>query len=399
MSRFRTILFWLHLATGLLAGLVIGLMCLTGTALAFEKDLVAWAERDARRVPAPVPGTPRLSFDELLARVRQARPVAVPASVVISSDPLAAVTFTAARSDPLHVDPYTGEVRAPRSRAMAEFMRTMLVWHRYVGFSGEVSRPRGKLVSGICNTAFCVLALTGLYLWMPRAWSWRAVRPSIWFRQNLTGRTRDFNWHNVIGFWSAPVLIVLTLTAMPISFRWAGSLLYTLTGTPLPASGPQSSGAPPPAAEMPAPATGAQPVSTDALLAAVQRELPEWQTITHRFAAPSQPATFSVRERASWPRTAVTTLQYDPYTGALLRRDGYADLSPARKLRAWTRFLHTGEALGSWAQLVAGVASLGGAFLVYTGFALSFRRFFGRKPAAPTTRSSAFAEKATEPVH
>lgn len=389
MTRFRTILFWLHLATGIACGVVIALMCLTGTALAFEKDLVAWFERDARRVPPPAPGTPRLSVEEMLDRVRHAHPGTRAASVVISRDPLTAVSFNVGRTDLLHVDPYTGEIRTPHSQAMAGFMRTMLVWHRYVGFSGEASRPRGKLISGICNTAFCFLALSGLYLWLPRTWSWRAVRPAIWFRQNLSGRARDFNWHNVIGFWSAPVLIVLTLTAMPISFRWAGAFLYTLTGTPLPASGPQSSGAPPPAAGLPAPAAGAQSVSTDILVAAAQRELPAWQTITHRFVAAGQPASFAVREQATWPRTAVTTLQFDPFSGELLRRDGHDDLSPARKLRAWSRFLHTGEALGRPAQLVAGLASLGGFVLVCTGIALSFRRFLGRKSDTADARESA----------
>jgi uncharacterized iron-regulated membrane protein len=88
-----------------------------------------------------------------------------------------------------------------------------------------------------------------------------------------------------------------------------------------------------------------------------------------------------VREPGTWPRTAATTLQFDPFTGALLQRDGYADLSAARKVRAWTRFLHTGEALGPWAQAIAGLASLAGVVLAYTGVALACRRLLGRKPA------------------
>jgi uncharacterized iron-regulated membrane protein len=92
-------------------------------------------------------------------------------------------------------------------------------------------------------------------------------------------------------------------------------------------------------------------------------------------AAKPQPTHFTVRESGTWPRTATTTLQFDPYTGALLQRDGYDGLSAARKIRAWSRFLHTGEALGGFAQFVAGLASLGGCCLAYTGFALAWRRF------------------------
>jgi cytochrome c peroxidase len=42
-------------------------------------------------------------------------------------------------------------------------------------------------------------------------------------------------------------------------------------------------------------------------------------------------------------------------------------------------FFHTGQALGWPGQLVAGLACLGSCFLIYTGFALAWRRFFHRK--------------------
>lgn len=381
----RKVVFWLHLVAGVVCGLVIALLGFTGAALAFEKELIAWAERDARQVAAPAPGAPRLDVDELAARLRTAFPEAKPGNIVVSSDPGTAVAFPVGRTEGYHANPYTGEIRQPRSYAMARFMQTMLEWHRYLGFSGENSRPSGKLVTGIANLAFCFLAVSGLMLWWPRSLSWRAVRPSVWFMQNSSARARDWNWHNTLGFWSAPVLIVLTLTALPISFQWAGRLTYTLTGTPFPASGPQGSGTPPPAAVVSPPAAGTKPVSRDAMLAAVQRELPAWTSVSFRFAhrpdpAKPQAATFTIRAPGSWPRTATTTMQFDPFTGALLQRDGYADLSAARQLRAWTRFLHTGEALGLWAQFIAGIASLGSIVLVWTGFALAWHRFFPKQP-------------------
>jgi len=382
MSTLRPVLFWLHLAAGTVCGLVIALLCLTGTALAFEKELIAWAERDARQVAAPAPGTPRLGVDELATRLRATFPGAKPGNIVVSRDPLTAVAFPVSRTEGYHANPYTGEVRQPASFAMGRFMQRMFELHRYLGLSGE-SRPHGRLATGIANLSFGFLAVSGLMLWWPRSLSWRAFRPGIWFTQNATGRASDWNWHNTVGFWCAPVLILLTLTALPISFRWAAELTYTLTGTPLPASGPQSSGAPPPAATVPAPAADARAVVRDTLLTAVQRELPAWRTITFRFAhhpdaTRPQPAGFTMHAAGTWPRTATTTLQYDPFTGALLQRDGYEGLSAARKVRAWSRYLHTGEALGGLAQFIAAVASLGGCVLVYTGFALAWRRFFGR---------------------
>ena len=416
---FRKTLFWIHLVAGVISGLSIGIMCFTGTALAFEKELVAWAERDARRIEIPAAGAIRLPLDALQQRLREAHPDARPTGIVLQNDPNAAVAFTIGRSGGFYVNPYTGEVRQPQSSAMSTLMQTMVEWHRYLGFHGEVSRPRGKWINGVCNVAFCVLAVTGLYLWMPRSWSWRSVRPIVWFRRNSAGKARDFNWHNTIGFWTAPVLIVLTLTAVPISFRWGGNLIYALTDTPAsPVSssrpGPGGPASAAPAIDLPLPAPGARPLSQDALFSVVQTLIPGWQTLTlragaagpsgrggarpanastpsfNRNSAPSgpagtsgaiQPVSFTVRERATWPRTATTTVTLNPYNGDVLRRTGYADLNAALQVRAWTRFLHTGEALGWPGQLIAGIACLGGVFLVYTGFALSWRRFFGRHAA------------------
>jgi uncharacterized iron-regulated membrane protein len=438
---FRKVLFWVHLAAGIISGLSIGIMCFTGTVLAFEKELIAWAERGARRVEVPA-GASRLTIEQMQARLREAQPEARPMSIVFQNDPAAAVAFSSGRSGGFYVNPYTGDVRQPASAAMSGFMHTMTDLHRYLGFHGEEGRPRGKLINGVCNLAFCVLAVTGLYLWMPRSWSWRAVRPVIWFRQNATARARDFNWHNAIGFWTAPILIVLTLTAVPISFQWGGRLINTLTGTP-PSAAPAGGGRlGPPAIAVPAPAPGTPSLSLDALLTAAQKQVPVWQTITLRTgnpagpgapggrggrggpgssgapggpsrggpageARPANPATlsatssgpvattFSIRESGTWPRTATTTLSLNPFTGDVVQRTGYADLAAAQQVRSWTRFLHTGEALGKVGQFIAGLASLGGVFLVYTGFALSWRRFFGKGPSA---NASTVASPEREPA-
>jgi uncharacterized iron-regulated membrane protein len=66
---FRKSIFWLHLAAGLIAGTVIAILCLTGTALAFEKEIIAYAERDARRIESPAPDAARLPLADLLNRV------------------------------------------------------------------------------------------------------------------------------------------------------------------------------------------------------------------------------------------------------------------------------------------------------------------------------------------
>ena len=87
------------------------------------------------------------------------------------------------------------------------------------------------------------------------------------------------------------------------------------------------------------------------------------------------PVSISVREQNGWPLFASIQLTVDPFTGGVLKKESYASYNTGRKARTWLRFLHTGEALGFFGKLVAALASLGGAMLMWTGFALAFRRF------------------------
>lgn len=396
----RKTIFWLHLIAGLVAGVVIGIMSFTGAALAFEKDLVAWAERDVR-VVTPPENAMRLDLNNLRARFNLAHPDVTPTAVTVFDSRTAAVAFQVGRSGTYYVNPYTGEVREPAGSRMKDFMRLMTDWHRWLALEGE-GRAVGKAITGACNTAFLVLALTGLYLWWPQKWRFPALKRSLWFVKSHTGRARDWNWHNVIGFWSLPVLIVLTASGMVISYPWASNLVYQLAGEEAPVRrGPPGGGGGErgaggaPAGQTPGQggaqgagreggerhaAREALPSLDEAFARAVVAE-PEWTAITLPL-SPNQANSATVKTPGMWPRTASTTLKFDPQSGDLVERADFASLSTGRQARTWLRFLHTGEALGFWGQLVAGLACVGGCVLVYTGFALSWRRFFGRKTAA-----------------
>ncbi|MBZ4417241.1 PepSY domain-containing protein [Myxococcus sp. RHST-1-4] len=404
LDRLRKVLFWVHLVAGVAAGLVIALMSLTGVAIAFEAQVLEWAERDARHVQAPAPDAARLSVDELVARVRAARPEAQPSGVTVYPGPDAAVLVSLGREGLAYVNPYTGEVREGGARGWRSFFGFMENLHRWLAAQGD-GRAVGRAITGAGNAAFLFLAVSGLYLWWPRKWTRRAMRPSLWFRRGLKGKARDWNWHNVIGFWSLPVLIVLTASGMVISYKWASDLVFTVTGNPPPATqGPPGQSA----VKLPTPPPpGTERLGLDALFAEASKGTPAWKSVSLRLGGGQRPGepqgaraspapealTFTVREQGAWPLFASTQVSLNPFTGEQVKQEGYADYNSGRKLRTWLRFLHTGEALGWLGQLAAAVASLGGVFLVWTGFALAWRRFFPRRHAAP--RPSARAEPGT----
>lgn len=425
---FRKIIFWTHLVIGLAAGLVIALMALTGAMMAFEKQITTWAERDARHVTVST-NEPPLSLREILQAVREDQPEARPQNITVSRDPGIAVMVSLNRTNTLYVNPYTGEIKSPGSQKVRDFFQFLERVHRWLGVSPQrqepppnanaadgASAPASRLrqftstVIGISVCVFLALCISGLVVWWPRKWNWRALRPSVWFVRGQRGKARDWNWHNVFGFWLLPVLIVITFTGIVMHFRSVGDWIYQRPEGDAANAGLNIS----------TPEPGQRPLGQDALLAIVQKEIPHWETISFRSAMRRgrgggrnfssqggggqhegqreergenasragrgdgrpgesrgpQPVSISVTERG-WSPVPVQ-LQLDPYTGEILRKESLGDLGFRRAFRSMNKSLHTGEWGGWFGQLLAFIAAIGALVLVWTGFAISWRRFFGR---------------------
>jgi uncharacterized iron-regulated membrane protein len=356
---FRTVIFWCHLATGLVAGSIVALMSATGVLLMYEQQIVDWADRDVRTVQ-PSSGAARLSVERLLGAVLAARPGAHPSSLTLQSDPASAAVVSLGREQSLYVDPSTGRVIGEGSRRVRAAFRAITDWHRWLGADGE-GRDRARAITGACNLAFLFLIISGLYLWIPRTWNRRQVRNVAWFRGGLSGKARDFNWHNTIGFWVCVPLFVIVLSAVSISY---------------PSRRPEG----PPRGPGGGRENAIDLDGLDELWARAEKGAPDWQSISLRLpSSPDAPVSFTIlRGRRARPDLRAQ-LTLDRKTGAVVSWQPYTSQSFDRKARAWMRWLHTGEAGGWIGQTLAGIASAGALALVWTGVALAWRRFFSRK--------------------
>ena len=115
--------------------------------------------------------------------------------------------------------------------------------------------------------------------------------------------------------------------------------------------------------------------SFDVLLARAQGER-RWVMIMLRLPPRGDgPVTASIQGPDAFHPFQRSQLTLNRATGAVVKWEPYANNSKGRKLRTWVRALHTGEAFGFPGQTVAGLASLGGCFLVWTGVAMASGRF------------------------
>jgi uncharacterized iron-regulated membrane protein len=359
----------MHLTAGLLAGVVIFIMCVTGALLAFERQTIELFERDARWVPVQPEAQP-LGPLEVLSKVTAARPEAKPASMAIKNEPGAAWEIGLGREGALFVNPYTGEITGESHKGVRAAMSGLRDWHRWIALSGD-QRPIGKAITGASNLLFLFLAISGIYIWFPRNLVWKAVKPVIWFRTGQRGKARNFNWHNTIGFWTSMFLIIFTLTATVISYQWASNLLYTLTGNEVPK---QQQGGGPQGQQQGQDKPFTIPENLNASWSAALQQSPTWRSISLRLPV-TDSAVYTIDEGIYWNIFARSTLTLDAASGQVTKWDPYGERNSAVQLRSWFRFTHTGETGGILGQIIGFIACVGGAVLVWTGFSLAFRRF------------------------
>ena len=247
-------------------GVVILIMCVTGVLLFTKAD--HFVGRHARYHAAPPSsGSQRLPVETLIAGT---------GNIGFTTPDSRSCTGRLALTKHCLCQLYTGQVLGEGSTRTRAFFRTVTDWHRWLGAQGE-NRNVARAITGACNLGFLFLVVSGFYLWWPKSWTRKFLRNITWFKRGLPSKARDFNWHNVIGFWSAGPLFIVVLSAVVISYTWAGNLVYRIVGETPPA----------PRANQPAQNTGASKGESGELLKNVtlawnraEQQVGDWESIT-----------------------------------------------------------------------------------------------------------------------
>lgn len=373
---FHRLIFWGHLIAGLVAGVVILSMAVTGLIISYEAQLIDWANRDLRVTP-PAAGAPHLEIETLLAKVHETKPGLNPSGITWKADPAMPVTLSVGKGGVFFANPYTGEFLGEGHRAWHDFFHAATDWHRFLTGTG-LPKETGKAITGAGCLIFSLLLISGIYLWWPRHWRWANVRAVILLNPQLSGRARNWNWHNVFGFWSALPQLCIILTGLIISYGWASNLLFTLTGSEPPPARERPAGGPGGKREGSGPAApspylaGLQPLLTQA-----RQQIPDWASLSLRMPQkPGAPFPLMVDRGGRGQVQLRTMLNLDVAQGKVLPSpDDLQQQNLGRRLRMYARFLHTGELFGLLGQTVAALCTISTILLVWTGFALAWRRF------------------------
>lgn len=203
-KKLKNIIGWLHLWLGLAAGLVILTVALTGSLLVFEDELENILFKERHIV---LPGSNRLSADELVQIAEQAFPKKKISRLIISSEPDQSAEVRAGKKGKAmqvaYINPYTGKILYKDSY-QKQFFQQVKNLHRYL-----LLEKTGKIITGIACMICLFLVISGLILWWPA--NKNAIRQRFKIKWNASAKRLTWDLHAVSGFYISLILMVITL--------------------------------------------------------------------------------------------------------------------------------------------------------------------------------------------
>ncbi|WP_373235412.1 PepSY-associated TM helix domain-containing protein [Cohaesibacter celericrescens] len=376
---FKRIIFWSHLVVGLATGVVIFILALTGVFLTYEMQIEGFF---APKVSPTVERAEMLSTDELIAI---AQPVfkGQTATLDYYSDASKPLTVKAGRHDVRLIDPYSGSFIESGSNPTDGFFQFVEDLHRSLAMGFNSTGAQAVKVS---NLAFLFIAVSGIYLWLPRRWKWPFIKQKIVFiRKAPTSKARDYNWHHVFSFWVLIPLIAVVGSGVVLSYQWANTLVFQAAGLSVQQGRGMGKGMGKGmwarSTEAPDSALATDQLVTYQKIFEKARDVEAgWQVISFVLPNSEKAKTIDIVIDTGNGKqaTAQQTVTYSRETGNVVKIKGPDEMAtPTQSLRRYIRFLHTGEVYGVIGQTLAGIASLATLFMVWTGFALAWRRLIG----------------------
>jgi len=212
---FRKFMTDVHLWLGLASGIILFLVCFSGTMLVFEEEIKGlFIEKLQVSVQSE-----KLSIEELHEILS---PEGVITAITIPSttnDPYEFRVKTSPkdrRGSAFMVDPYSGAVLKPQKSSLDGFFGVMFRMHRWLLLDTKIGRP----IVGTATIIFLFLAISGIIIWFPKKWKWKSFKSGLKIKFSSKWKRINHDLHNTLGFYSCIFLVVMILTGLCWSFDW-----------------------------------------------------------------------------------------------------------------------------------------------------------------------------------
>ena len=420
MQRRLTVRYWIlqiHCWLGLLSGLVVLIVSITGCLFVFQKEIAELLHKEryfiSPAVASParsassceVPPTP-LSLSLLQQKAQHVLGAGRPITTILTRrQPDRTWEFMAYQDNDtafsyfgaigyyqsVFLDPYTGAVTGNQDHKYDFFSIV-----KYIHWSLLLNTAYGQPIVGWSTLIFVILLITGLVLWWPKKWNPSARNRSFKIKWTASFKRVNYDLHNVSGFYSLFPALIISLTGLVFAFKWFTALVYLLCcgTTTAPARSFARSQPPDTAAITHATIHGPGNTLTDAGIGSAllpldkafllaRQSLPAAERIALSPATGKEGVIYIFGYEGRETYYGYDALQFDQYTGRLLQWRRDKEKKAGERLVEMNYDIHVGAIGGLAGKIIAFIASLICASLPVTGFLIWWgKKRKGRMPSS-----------------
>lgn len=355
MNTFKKAILKLHLWLGLASGLVVFIVSITGAIFTFQDEI---REAIEPWLKVPVAATPALPPSHLQATAKRQHPDLTSTWVMFMGPDRSAIVYGTEKgggSYAAFLDPYTGQ-ELHYKHLETDFFTIVQKMHMYLLLPVGV----GEWVVGIAVLIFVVMLITGIVLWWPKRKKDR--HRSFTIKWNGRWRRVNYDLHNVLGFYTASIALIIALTGLVMSFEWVRDSVYLAANTGR--NFPEEKT--PPMVTTQLVAKPSQPL-IDQFYKQIRRGSPTAEMLYVAAPGTADQPVYAIAYQKSLLYDHRDEYYFHPTTGQLLKAIPHASKSRGQKLVDANYDIHTGQILGLGGKIIAFIVSLISASLPVTG--------------------------------
>jgi uncharacterized iron-regulated membrane protein len=219
--RFKKIIGIIHRWLGLSSGLVVFIVAITGCIYAFQIE-IQYLTEPYRFVTAE--NKPLLPPSQIASIANKANPGKHATEITYNGKDQAfqAVFYEYEKTyDIAFIHPYTGTVLKVKDMKHSLFP-WILEGHEFLWLPEDIGRP----IVASATLIFLGMLLSGMILWWPRNKAGRRQRFSI--KWNARWRRKNYDLHNVPGFYILLLGLTFAITGLTWGFEWFASASYKI---------------------------------------------------------------------------------------------------------------------------------------------------------------------------
>lgn len=237
MKNFKKIAAFLHLWLGLISGVIITIVAITGCIFVFEDELFNFFHQDIVYVKAAAKPLPLYVLEE---NAQKALPKGEKINLLQVKSDSDAYMFSANKANKksksiffldqvaynkdVYINQFTGKVKGVINRKY-EFFRLVRMTHQFLLLKKEI----GSLIVGSSVLMFLFIILTGFVIWLPK--KLKNLKQRLVVKWNAKFKRLNWDLHSVFGFYVIPFALILVITGLVWSFRWWELGIYKSLGT------------------------------------------------------------------------------------------------------------------------------------------------------------------------